>query len=132
MVKKALLISACLIILSGCQMTNRDLGAITGGVAGGLLGNTIGGGSGKHIATGLGAVLGAAVGGKVGESMDRPPVIVRQRQTTINQSTGPCDYMANAGERAACKRGVADREKAVQRERESNAYNLGRSRGLVK
>ena len=107
-------------------MSNRDLGAITGGVAGGLLGNTIGGGSGKHIATGVGAVLGAAVGGKVGESMDRPPVVVRQN--TTNRSTSPCSYMENAGERAACKRGVADREKAVQRERERDAYNLGRGR----
>ena len=130
MVKKALLISTWLIALGGCQMTNRDLGTYTGAAAGGLLGNTVGKGSGKHIATGVGAVLGAIVGGKVGESMDRPPVVVRQ--TTTNQSTGPCSYMANAGERAACKRGVADREKAVQRERESNAYNLGRSRGLVK
>ena len=128
MVKKALLISACLITLGGCQMTNRDLGTFTGGAAGGLLGNTIGKGSGKHIATGVGAVLGAIVGGKGGESMDRPPVIVRQRQTTINQSTGPCDYMNNAGERAACKRGVADREKSVQRERERNAYKRGYGR----
>ena len=126
MVKKALLISTCLIALGGCQMTNRDLGTYTGAAAGGLLGNTVGKGSGKHIATGVGAVLGAIVGGKVGESMDRPPVVVRQ--TTTNQCTGPCDYMANAGERAACKRGVADREKAVQRERERDAYNLGRGR----
>ena len=126
MVKKALLISTCLIALGGCQMTNRDLGTYTGAAAGGLLGYTVGKGSGKHIATGVGAVLGAIVGGKVGESMDRPPVVVRQ--TTTNQSTGPCSYMANAGERAACKRGVADREKAVQRERERDAYNLGRGR----
>ena len=126
MVKKALLISACLIALSACQMTNQDTGTIIGGAAGGVLGNTVGKGSGKDIATVVGAVVGAVVGSKVGESMDRTPGAAPQ--STDNRSADRCSHLDNAGERASCKRGVADREKAEQSQRERDAYNLGRGR----
>lgn len=57
--------------LTGCaNMSNRDVGTITGGVLGGALGNQIGGGSGRVLATVGGTLIGAYIGGSVGQSMD--------------------------------------------------------------
>ena len=58
------------VFLSGCQMSNRNVGAAIGGGAGGLIGATVGGGKGQIMATGAGAAIGAVVGSKIGDSMD--------------------------------------------------------------
>src|SRR5579871_1201315 len=57
--------------LVGCaEMTNQDVGTITGGVAGGLIGSTVGKGSGRVLAIAAGTLAGAYLGGAVGKSMD--------------------------------------------------------------
>jgi surface antigen len=62
--------SLCLTLVACANMTNRDVGTITGGVLGGALGNQIGGGSGRVLATVGGTLIGAYIGGAVGQSMD--------------------------------------------------------------
>jgi surface antigen len=58
--------------LSACQnVSNQDVGTLTGGVVGGLLGSQFGGGSGKVAATAGGAVIGALIGGSIGRTMDK-------------------------------------------------------------
>ena len=51
----------------------------------------------------------------------------------VNQAPAPatvvvtsCDAYQNAGARAACNRGVADRKRAEQRAIENQAYRAGR------
>jgi surface antigen len=67
----SLVILICSASLVGCQnMSNQDVGVITGGVAGGLLGSTIGGGSGKILAMAAGTIAGAMIGGSIGKNMD--------------------------------------------------------------
>lgn len=61
----------CSMSLIGCQnMSNQDVGTLTGGVAGGLLGSTVGGGSGRILAIAAGTLAGAYIGGSVGKNMD--------------------------------------------------------------
>jgi len=61
----------CSIQLSGCNnVSNQDIGVVTGGVAGGLLGSTVGQGSGRMLAIAAGTLAGAYIGGSVGKSMD--------------------------------------------------------------
>jgi surface antigen len=63
-----LLTSASLV---GCDnMTNQDVGTVSGAVIGGLAGSRFGGGSGQMLAIGAGAVAGAYIGGQIGRSMD--------------------------------------------------------------
>lgn len=57
-------------VLSGCQSTYEERGALLGATAGGILGNQIGGGSGKVFATMAGAAIGAVAGAAVGAKMD--------------------------------------------------------------
>lgn len=60
------------ISLVGCQnMSNQDVGVLTGGVAGGLLGSTIGKGSGQVLAIAAGTIAGAVIGGSIGRNMDQ-------------------------------------------------------------
>src|SRR6185312_9997496 len=57
--------------LAGCSnVSNQDVGMVTGGVAGGLLGSQFGGGNGKLLAVGAGALAGALIGGAIGKNMD--------------------------------------------------------------
>ena len=60
------------LLLAGCagQVTNQDVGMVSGGVLGGLAGSAIGHSTGATIA---GAVGGALVGSAVGRSYDRSP-----------------------------------------------------------
>lgn len=59
-------------LLTGCaNLSNRDVGTMSGGMVGGLLGSQFGGGSGQIAAGVGGALLGAYLGGKIGEYMDR-------------------------------------------------------------
>ena len=115
--KKFLLIGACLLALSACQVHNpRTGGALLGGLTGGLLGNTIGKGSGRTIATVGGAILGTILGAElVGGTHG-------QSQVTVGQ----CNNIANDGARSSCERGVAEKDRAMQRQAEQRAYQCGR------
>ena len=121
--KKLLLAAACLIALSACQAHNpQTQGALIGGLTGGLLGSTIGKGSGRMLATGAGAVLGTIVGSNLagGTHGHTQP----QHRTVV--TVGQCNHIANDGARASCERGVAERDRALQRQAEQRAYQCGR------
>lgn len=66
-----IMIIVCSLSLVGCEnMSNQDVGTVTGAVAGGLLGSTVGKGGGQLVAIGAGTLIGAYMGGKIGKSMD--------------------------------------------------------------
>ncbi|MGE3919630.1 MAG: RT0821/Lpp0805 family surface protein [Gammaproteobacteria bacterium] len=68
----ALVSSVCLVSLVGCaNMSNQDMGVLTGGAIGAALGSQFGGGSGKILAAAGGAIAGAYIGGAIGKSMDK-------------------------------------------------------------
>ncbi|MBT4885222.1 MAG: glycine zipper 2TM domain-containing protein [Legionellales bacterium] len=71
---KCSLIGSCVsvLLLVSCaeDISNRDLGTMTGGVIGGVLGAQFGKGDGQVAAAAAGAILGGVIGGNVGESMD--------------------------------------------------------------
>ena len=129
--KKSLAIAAVAVtMLSGCQTSTNaqdfPLGPVLGGVAGGFIGNQFGKGTGKTAATALGAVGGVLLG----QQLQRPVSTEHTHGGSVNQApahvvTG-CDTYYNAGARAACNRGVADRNKAYQRRVENQAYRAGR------
>jgi surface antigen len=73
--------SVLLFGLAGCaNMTNQDVGVLTGGAVGGAVGSLFGSGSGQILATVGGTVVGAMIGGAIGASMDR------QDQMQLNQA----------------------------------------------
>ena len=130
--KKSLAIAAVAVtMLSGCQTSTNaqdfPLGPVLGGVAGGFIGNQFGKGTGKTAATALGAVGGVLLG----QQLQRPVSPRHTHGGSVNQApahvvvTG-CDTYYNAGARAACNRGVADRRRAEQRAIERQAYRIGR------
>jgi uncharacterized protein YcfJ len=121
--RKLLLAGACLLALSACLANNpQTQGALVGGLAGGLLGNTVGKGSGKTIATVGGAILGTIVGSELagGNYGQRQP----QQRTVV--TVGQCNHISNEGVRSSCERGVAERDRAAQRQAEQRAYECGR------
>lgn len=70
--KRVALISVCSLSLVACaNVSNEDVGTVTGGVVGGLIGSQFGGGSGKVAAAAGGALLGAFLGGNIGRTMDK-------------------------------------------------------------
>lgn len=87
----------CLSInLLGCSnMSNQDVGTITGGIAGGLIGSTLGKGSGQMIAIAAGTVAGAMIGGAVGRNMDENDRM-RMNQALENNNLGQPAYWRNA------------------------------------
>lgn len=117
--------------LAACNTTNQNTGAVVGGASGALLGATIGKGTGRLVATGVGAVIGTAVGSAVGANMDRP------QQVVVHQAPAPAPlpprrvqnecsvYDYNPAARAACERGIADRNAREQRILEERAYRIG-------
>ena len=122
-------------VLAGCNahsggFNNAQMGTVIGGVAGGVVGNHFGKGSGKTAATAVGAVIGAMTGSSVGSHMDRPhntrTVIVREPRRYRRHGSGVCAGYANEGVRAACNRGVAEREAQRQRDAELDDYHRGR------
>lgn len=57
--------------LVGCaDVSQQDVGTISGGVVGALVGSQFGGGAGQVVATGVGMLVGAKIGGLIGKSMD--------------------------------------------------------------
>lgn len=68
--KRLALMVSTFLLLSACETTNTDRGALLGAAAGGILGNQVGSGTGQVIATGAGMFIGAAAGKAVGARMD--------------------------------------------------------------
>ena len=133
--KKSLAIAAvALTMMTGCQTSTSaqdfPLGPVLGGVAGGFIGNQFGKGTGKTAATALGAVGGVLLG----QQLQRPVSPRHTHGGSVNQApahvvvTG-CDTYYNPGARAACNRGVADRNRARQRRIERQAYDDARGQG---
>jgi surface antigen len=93
----------CSMSLVGCQnMSNQDVGVVTGGIAGGLLGSTIGNGTGKLIAVAAGTVAGAVIGGAIGRNMDANDRL-RVNTTLDNNAVGQPAYWHNNNSGAAYK-----------------------------
>ena len=132
-------LSACNAHTSG--FNNQTGGTIVGGITGAVVGNQFGKGTGKTAATELGAVIGAMTGNSVGAHMDRPAgqtVIIREAPVQHGRHyhgrvrSGSCSQYYDRGERAACLRGVADRKRAQQEEREREAYKRARREHCTK
>ena len=122
-----------IVALSGCNahnggLSNKTKASLLGGVAGGFVGNQFGNGSGNAAATALGAVLGVVAGqslvqdGPVHQPVQQPVYQVNSPYVI----SGTCDQYFNQGARAACNRGVSDRDRARQRRLEREAYRFGR------
>ena len=112
------------------KANDQWLGPLLGGVAGGFVGNQFGKGTGNTIATAFGAVSGVLLG----QQLQRPVPPRHTHGGYVNQSPSHvvvtrCDAYYNSGVRAACNRGVADRNRAHQRAIERQAYDIGRGQG---
>ena len=118
-----------IVALSGCNahnggLSNKTKASLLGGVAGGFVGNQFGSGAGNAAATALGAVLGVVAGQSlVQDAPVQQPVYQTSSPYVIS---GTCDQYFNQGARAACNRGVSDRERSRQRRLEREAYRFGR------
>ncbi len=83
----ALLMSSAMLSLVGCQnMSQQDIGMMTGGVAGGLLGSQFGGGTGRLLAVGAGTLAGAYIGGAIGKNMDETDKLKAQMALEKNRT----------------------------------------------
>ncbi len=93
----------CSASLIGCQnMSNQDVGVISGGVAGGLLGSTVGGGTGKILAVAAGTIAGAMIGGSIGRNMDMNDR-ARMNAALDSNSVGQPAYWQNQNTGASYK-----------------------------
>lgn len=91
----ALVTLLCSLSLVGCQnMSQQDVGTVTGAVAGGLLGSTVGGGGGQMVAIAAGTLAGAYIGGKIGHHMDVEDCARMNRALETN-GTGQPAYWQN-------------------------------------
>ena len=67
----SLMVLICSLSVIGCQnVSNQDVGTISGGVAGGLLGSTVGQGGGRMVAIAAGTLVDSYLGGAIGKNMD--------------------------------------------------------------
>ena len=140
--RKFLLVGTCMIALCAFQVhaspqanaEQFNIGSVIGGLFGGVLGSTVGKGSGKLWATGAGAVLGTIVGTNLGGKRNQNTQAhsdynqwpLHHDQQAADATYSPCARITNAGARAACERGVAERHQIAQREAERRAYECGR------
>ena len=85
---------SCIGLVSCTNMSNQDVGTITGGVAGGLLGSTVGQGGGQLVAIAAGTLVGAYIGGAIGKNMDDNDR-ARMNQALENNSVGQPAYWHN-------------------------------------
>ena len=138
MFKKLLIVTVSAIVLSGCLTTNEQGGTLIGATTGGLLGSQFGKGNGRLVTTALGVLTGAMTGQRIGQHIDRSvlmPVktphgttIVYRETVSVAapQSNNQCNYIQNEGVRSSCERGLADRNRAIQRQAEHRAYQCSR------
>lgn len=85
----------CMSIVSCKNMSNQDVGTMSGAVAGGVLGSTIGQGDGKLIAIAAGTLIGAYLGGSIGKSMDQQDR-AHVNETLESNNVGQPAYWRNA------------------------------------
>ena len=141
---KKLTVAAILVagyLTTGCGAhtanANEGMGAILGGVVGGVVGNQFGKGSGKTAATVVGSMIGVVTGANVGRSMDNKhyphgphgTVVPSRPPSGHGHVSNPCDVYSHPGDRAACLRGLEEREAEEKRRREREAYERGRNGG---
>jgi len=122
-----------IVVLSGCNahgggLSNKTKGAVLGGVAGGFVGNQFGRGSGNAAATALGAVLGVIAGQSLSQDAPVQQPLPFYQMNQPYMSSGSCNQYTNRGARAACNRGIAERENQRQLRLEEEAYRAGRGR----
>lgn len=81
--------------LTSCSnVSNQDVGVVTGGAIGGALGSLFGSGSGKIAAAVGGTVLGAIIGGKIGSTMDKVDQM-KMNQALESAHTGQTESWKN-------------------------------------
>jgi len=122
-----------IVALSGCNahgggLSNKTKGAVLGGVAGGFVGNQFGRGSGNAAATALGTVLGVIAGQSLSQDAPVQQPLPFYQMNQPYMSSGSCNQYTNRGARAACNRGIAERENQRQLRLEEEAYRAGRGR----
>src|SRR5579864_5846355 len=81
-------------LVSCSNMSNQDIGTMSGGVVGGLLGSQFGQGGGKILAVGAGALAGALIGGAIGKNMDETDKL-KMNQALEGNSVGQPAYWQN-------------------------------------
>ena len=112
-------------MMAGCQTSssaqNFPLGPVLGGVAGGFVGNQFGKGTGNTVATALGAVGGVLLGQQLQQPVQQP----QYTQAPTYGIVSSCDAYHNAGARASCRRGAANRARQAQVQAEKKAYACG-------
>ena len=110
-------------MMAGCQTSssaqNFTLGPVLGGVAGGFVGNQFGSGTGNTVATALGAVGGVLLGQQLQQPVQQPA------PAPTYGILSSCDVYQNAGARASCRRGAANRARQAQVQAEKKAYACG-------
>ena len=93
---QAVMVLLCSASIASCSnMSNQDVGTLTGAAAGGVLGSTIGQGQGRILAIGVGALAGALVGNAIGKNMDDTDKLKQQRALE-NNSVGQPAYWKNS------------------------------------
>ena len=126
MFKKLLIVTVSAIVLSGCLTTNQQGGTLIGATTGGLLGSQFGKGDGRLVTTALGVLAGAMTGQRIGRHMDQPLTTIVPHRQTVRAANNQCSYIQNEGVRSSCERGLADRNRARQRQAEQRAYQCSR------
>lgn len=61
---------ASLLVLTACNPSKQNIGALVGAGTGAYVGSQIGSGTGQLAAVAIGALLGGYLGGSIGENMD--------------------------------------------------------------
>ncbi len=90
------IVLATSISLIGCtDVTNQDVGTVSGGVIGGLVGSQFGQGGGQMLAIGLGTLAGALIGGSIGKNMDETDKL-RMNQALERNPAGQPSYWTNS------------------------------------
>lgn len=91
-----LIVILCSMSMVACQnMSNQDVGVLTGGLAGGVLGSTVGKGNGKILAIAAGSIAGAMIGGAIGKNMDDTDRL-KMNQALENNPVGKPAYWNNS------------------------------------
>jgi surface antigen len=89
------LILATSISMTGCSnLSNQDIGTVSGGVIGGLVGSQFGQGGGQMLAIGAGTLAGALIGGAIGKNMDETDKLKMSQALEKNQVGQPA-YWTN-------------------------------------
>ncbi|MDX1900883.1 MAG: glycine zipper 2TM domain-containing protein [Gammaproteobacteria bacterium] len=76
------------------NMSNQDVGTVSGAVIGGLAGSQFGQGGGQVLAAGAGALAGAYIGGAIGKNMDDTDRL-RMNQALESNPVGQPTYWQN-------------------------------------